>query len=135
MAREGAYFPNAFVTTSLCSPVRASILTGHYMHRHQTVDNQRPEPSGTVFFLQFLQRAGRSTVMIGKWHMGHSDDHARPGFNHWVSFPGQGEYSNPTLNINGIRRQFEGYDADILTDEALRWVKEAWTSHPLYSGS
>ena len=50
MAREGAHFESAFVTTSLCSPSRASVLTGQYMHLHRVVDNQRPVPAGTVFF-------------------------------------------------------------------------------------
>jgi len=124
MAEHGAYFSHAFVTTALCSPVRASILTGQYMHRHGIVDNQRPEPRGTVFFPQYLQRAGIATAMVGKWHMGHEDDSPRPGFDHWVSFPGQGEYFDPVLNVNGKRRQFKGYDADVLTTEALRWLSE-----------
>lgn len=124
MAARGAHLVHAFVTTSLCSPARASILTGQYMHRHGIVDNQRPEPAGTTFFPQYLQRAGVATALVGKWHMGHADDHPRPGFDHWASFPGQGEYFDPTLNLNGQRRRFEGYDADVLTTEALRWLSE-----------
>jgi len=124
MATQGACITQAFVTTSLCSPVRASILTGQYMHRHGIVDNQRPEPPGTVFFPQALQRAGIATALVGKWHMGHDDDSPRPGFDHWVSFRGQGEYFDPLLNVNGQRRRFEGYDADVLTAEALRWLRE-----------
>ena len=50
LATEGAHLKNAFVSTSLCSPSRASILTGQYMHRHGVVDNQREVPEGTVFF-------------------------------------------------------------------------------------
>jgi len=122
MAREGALLANAFVSTSLCSPSRASILTGQYMHHHRVVDNQRAVPDGTVFFPQYLQRAGYQTALVGKWHMGHDNDEPRPGFDHWVSFRGQGTYFNPTLNINGRRQMFEGYNADILTDQALQWL-------------
>ena len=104
MARAGAHLANAFVSTSLCSPSRASILTGKYMHHHRVVDNQRPVPDGTVFFPQYLQQAGYQTAFIGKWHMGHERDDPRPGFDHWVSFPGQGTYRDPTLNIDGDRR-------------------------------
>jgi len=122
MAREGAHIANAFVSTSLCSPSRATVLTGQYMHHHRVVDNQRPVPPGTVFFPQYLQKAGYQTAFIGKWHMGHDDDSPRPGFDHWVSFKGQGTYFDPLLNINGARKTFKGYTTDILTDQALDWL-------------
>ena len=124
MAREGAHLENAFVSTSLCSPSRASILTGRYMHHHRVVDNQRPVPAGTEFFPQYLQRGGYATAFIGKWHMGHDQDDPRPGFDHWVSFRGQGTYFDPELNVNGKRRQYQGYTTDVLTDHALRWLQE-----------
>jgi len=122
MAARGAHLQNAFVTTSLCSPSRASILTGQYAHRHGVVDNQRPVPEGTVFFPQHLQRAGYETALIGKWHMGHAHDEPRKGSDHWVSFRGQGDYFNPVLNVDGKRSRFAGYTTDILTDHALKWL-------------
>jgi N-acetylglucosamine-6-sulfatase len=124
MARQGAHLANAFVSTSLCSPSRASILTGQYMHHHHIVDNQRPEPPGTLFFPQYLQKAGYQTAFIGKWHMGHEDDSPRPGFDYWASFKGQGVYLNPTLNVNNQHRTLEGYTTDVLTDQALSWLKD-----------
>lgn len=124
MAKEGVHLKNAFVSTSLCSPSRASILTGQYMHRHQVVDNQRPVPEGTTFFPNYMQDAGYKTAFIGKWHMGHEDDYPRPGFDHWVSFKGQGTYFDPELNINGERKKFEGYTTDVLTDQALDWLSD-----------
>jgi N-acetylglucosamine-6-sulfatase len=123
MAARGAHIQNAFVSTSLCSPSRASILTGQYMHHHRVVDNQRPVPKGTVFFPSYLQKAGYQTAFVGKWHMGHDHDQPRPGFDHWVSFKGQGAYFDPTLNINGKRSAFKGYTTDILTDQAISWIK------------
>ncbi|MBP7052209.1 MAG: sulfatase [Phycisphaerae bacterium] len=123
MASQGAHLVNAFVSTSLCSPSRASILTGQYMHHHHIVDNQRPEPEGTVFFPQYLQEAGYQTAFIGKWHMGHEQDDPRPGFDHWSSFKGQGVYFDPLLNVNGARERIPGYTTDILTDQALEWLK------------
>ena len=122
MAAEGAHVRNAFVTTSLCSPSRASILTGQYAHRHGVVDNTSPIPPGTTFFPEHLQRAGWRTAFIGKWHMGEDADDPRPGFDHWVSFRGQGVYVDPVLNVNGERRQMKGYTTDILTDFALEWL-------------
>ena len=133
MAREGAHFVNAFVSTSLCSPSRASILTGQYMHHHRVVDNQRQVPAGTVFFPQYLQQAGYQTALVGKWHMGHDNDAPRPGFHHWVSFQGQGTYFDPLLNVNGQRQTYRGYTADVLTDQALRWLdKERDRTKPFF---
>ena len=124
MAREGMHLRNAFVTTSLCSPSRASILTGQYAHRHGVADNTSPIPPGTVFFPQHLNRAGYATAYIGKWHMGEAvqSDRPRAGFDHWISFPGQGTYVDPTLNVNGARSQVRGYTTDILVDSAIAWL-------------
>ena len=133
MARQGAHLVNAFVSTSLCSPSRASILTGQYMHHHHIVDNQRLAPKGTVFFPQYLQKAGYQTAFVGKWHMGHDHDAPRPGFDHWASFKGQGTYFDPTLNINNKRRKFEGYTTDVLTGQALAWLKDGRdTNQPFF---
>src|SRR4051795_11607160 len=84
LALEGASFPDAFATTPLCSPSRASFLTGQYPHRHGIVDNTaRPSHNLPTFPLE-LQRAGYRTAFFGKWHMG-NDDSPRPGFDHWVA--------------------------------------------------
>ena len=123
MASQGAHLANAFVTTSLCSPSRATILTGQYMHRHKVVDNQRAVPQGTRFFPEYLQAAGIKTAYVGKWHMGHDDDSPRKGFGHWASFKGQGTYFDPEFNINGKRQKFEGYNADVTADLALDYLK------------
>jgi N-acetylglucosamine-6-sulfatase len=123
MAREGAHLANAFVSTALCSPSRASILTGQYAHRHGVVDNNRDVPAGTRFFPEYLRSAGYRTAFIGKWHMGHESDEPRPGFDRWVSFRGQGVYYDPVLNIDGKRVQQKGYTSDILTDYAIDWLE------------
>ncbi|MFZ0390939.1 MAG: sulfatase [Calditrichia bacterium] len=124
LAREGAHLQNSFVTTSLCSPSRASILTGMYSHHHGVVDNDSPAPEGVVYFPQYLQQHGYKTAFIGKWHMGHHTDEKQPGFDHWVSFPGQGVYYNPVFNVNGEEVERKGYITDILTDYAADWLKQ-----------
>ena len=132
LAKNGVHFRNAFVTTALCSPSRASILTGLYAHRHRVVDNQNPVPAGTTFFSQHLQRAGYDTAYIGKWHMGGESDDPQPGFNHWVSFRGQGSYrpNKNGLNVDGKRVPQKGYITDEITDYAVEWLKGRSTSKP-----
>ncbi|RQV95850.1 acetylglucosamine-6-sulfatase, partial [bacterium] len=125
-AANGAHFQNSFVSTSLCSPSRASILTGQYAHNHGVVDNISKVPEDTVFFPQYLQEIGYETAFIGKWHMGETveSDAPRPGFDHWISFPGLGYYHNPMMNINGKRVKHKGYITDLLTDYAIDWMKQ-----------
>lgn len=128
LAANGVHLKNAFVTTSLCSPSRASILTGLYTFRHRVIDNNRPIPPGTVYFPQYLQKAGYATAFMGKWHMGGASDDPQPGFDHWVSFRGQGNYLPPgpnyTLNVDGKRVKQKGYITDELTDYAVDWLKQ-----------
>jgi len=126
MAREGAHMKNAFVTTALCSPSRASILTGQYAHTHTVVDNDAPLPSNLTFFPSYLQKKGYKTAFMGKWHMGNTDDRPQPGFDHWISFRGQGRYYGDVLNIDGKREQLpaDGYITDVLTEKAISWLNE-----------
>jgi len=135
MARNGIHAPNAFVTTALCSPSRASILTGQYAHKHRVVDNSNPIPAGTTYFPQLLQKqANYQTGFFGKWHMGGEGDDPQPGFDRWVSFRGQGTYS-PTrngLNIDGKKVPQKGYITDELTDYALDWLGKTDPNRPYF---
>jgi N-acetylglucosamine-6-sulfatase len=134
MAREGAHIKNAFVSTALCSPSRASILTGQYAHTHTVVNNDAPLPANLKFFPQYMQQKGYQTAFLGKWHMGNTDDAPQPGFDYWLSFQGQGVYYNPTFNINGKRiKQPEGsYTTDLLTDYAIEWLNKRDKKKPFF---
>lgn len=125
LAKQGVHLKNAFVATALCSPSRASMLTGLYPHKHRVVDNNTPVQPGTIFFSQYLQQAGYQTCFAGKWHMGGESDAPQPGWNRWVSFRGQGTYlpSKSGLNVDGQRVPQKGYITDELTDYALDWLK------------
>ncbi len=134
MAREGGFVRNAFVTTSLCSPSRASILTGMYSHSHKVVDNSAPLPAGLTFFPQYLQKAGYNTAFFGKWHMGNDTGDPQPGFDHWEGFRGQGEYWNPKININGKWVQYEDstYVTDLITMHAIQYMKDQPRDKPFF---
>jgi len=124
MAEKGAHIQQAFVTTSLCSPSRASVLTGLYSHKHGVVDNDSPVAEHNIFFPEYLQKRGYETAFIGKWHMGGDSDEPRKGFDKWISFKGQGVYIDPLLNIDGQHVQREGYITDILTQYAIDYIKQ-----------
>jgi N-acetylglucosamine-6-sulfatase len=120
LTREGAMFQNAFAVTPLCSPSRASFLTGLYPRKHQITDNVDRSPTShrLLTWPKLLHDSGYETAFLGKWHMG-VDDSPRPGFDHWVSFPGQGESINPLLNENGKTARVKGYITDILNQRAV----------------
>ena len=121
LAREGIRFTNAFATTPLCSPSRASFLTGQYAHTNGIIDNTARPSHDLATFPRELQRAGYATGFFGKWHMG-NDDSPRPGFTHWVAMPGQGEAIDPHLNVDGQKLQAQGYVTDVLTDYVERFI-------------
>jgi len=87
IAAEGAKFRNAFVTTPLCSPSRASFLTGLYAHAHGIHDNtdRSAQSMALPIYPRLLQAAGYETGFVGKFHMG-NDDRPRPGFDYWADF-------------------------------------------------
>jgi len=126
LAREGARFLNAFATTPLCSPSRAAILTGQYVHTNGIIDNTARDSAshrlGT--FAVPLAAAGYATAFFGKWHMG-NDDTRRPGWTHWVAMKGQGEAINPKLNVDGERIEAPGYVTDVLTDYAVSFMRRS----------
>ncbi|CAN5342358.1 sulfatase [soil metagenome] len=134
IAAEGVHFKNAMVTTALCSPSRASIFTGLYAHQHRVVDNNHAIDPSLIFFPEYLQRAGYETAFIGKWHMGPEGDDPQPGFDHWISFKGQGTYlpSKDGLNIDGKHVPQAGYITDELTDYALKWLESRKGDRPIF---
>ncbi|MEM7453493.1 MAG: sulfatase-like hydrolase/transferase [Planctomycetota bacterium] len=130
---RGANMRNAFVTTSICCPSRATFLTGMYASHHGVIDNETSEynPEVTPPVTRYLQQAGYKTAMIGKWHMGQNGQ-PREYFDHWISFKGQGKYFDQMFNINGRQVQREGYTTDILADMAIDFIDSQSADQPYF---
>ena len=125
IAKEGAKFNNFFVTIPLCAPSRGCFLTGQYSHKNGILDNtdRSAQSHKLVTYQKLLHDSGYETAHIGKWHMG-NDSTPRPGYDYWVCLPGQGQYENPMLNINGTSQKVPGYITDILNGHAVKFVKQ-----------
>ena len=125
LCQEGAWFANAFHAVPLCSPNRASILTGQYPSRHGIIDNvARNQLSHRLQTYPIaLKESGYYTGFLGKWHMG-NDPTPRPGFDYWAALPGQGRIHNPIIYEDGRLNEVEGYVTDILSDRAVAFIEE-----------
>mgnify|MGYP005710005707 FL=1 len=138
LASEGVNIKNFFVTQSICSPSRASFLTGTYPHIHGVNQNNKfvdPDWDTYAPYSVHLQKNGYETAHIGKIHMAHKrgKKHIRPGFDYWFSFIGQGQYFDPMVNDNGIETQEEGYITDILTKKTVDWLENKRDSNKPFS--
>jgi N-acetylglucosamine-6-sulfatase len=127
LAAEGVHFSNAYVTSSLCSPSRASLLTGTYPHRHGVWNNFTPWSNDNRTFFEYLAQVGYATAFIGKWHMPGGLPELR-GVDHFVTFAnlgGQGVYEWCPLVVDGREEESRArYIATELTDRALAWMAE-----------
>lgn len=118
----GWRFESCFATNSLCSPSRASILTGTYSHVNGVTTLVTPIDASQPTFVSQLRAAGYRTAIFGKWHMGEGPGHDPEGFEEWQVFLDQGEYIDPQLlSADGVR-VVPGYATEIITDLALDWV-------------
>lgn len=135
LAREGALFLNAFVATPVCSPSRASFLTGLYGTQVGITDYIAPKESDAGLGLppeittwpEVLLQHGYMTALVGKWHLGtqpqfHPHLH---GFNHFFGFLGGANRPvDPTLELDGETKQFKGPLPDLLVDDAIQFVEK-----------
>ena len=126
IAKEGMRFTNSFCTNSICAPCRAVILTGKYSHINGVKDNALTFDGSQQTFPKLLQQAGYETAMIGKWHLKTDPT----GFDYWNILPGQGLYYNPAMIEMGQRKNYVGYVTDIITDQALNWIKNRTGDKP-----
>ena len=130
IARNGLRLDNCFCTNSICTPSRATILTGQYGHKTgvmtlaDTLDNSRP-----VQLQKLLQNGGYKTAIFGKWHLGHGEQpdgsHTEPaGFDDWQVLPGQGLYFDPVFHTPRGDIKYTGYVSEIITDLSMDWLNK-----------
>ena len=127
IAKDGVQFTNAFVTNSICTPSRATILTGKYSHLNGTpvfnrFDGAQPNVA------KLLQAAGYHTGMVGKWHLG-SDP---TGFDRWIVLPGQGVYRDPDFLTRDGVVTVKGYASDVITDLGIEWLETRPKEQPFF---
>ena len=119
LAKEGMLFNRAFVGNSICSPARATLLTGQHSHMNGLKDNRTVFDSSKLTMPKLLQAAGYQTALVGKWHL-----HSYPtGFDYWKILPGQGLYHDPrmiTMKRDTVTEK--GYTTDVITNEAISWL-------------
>ncbi|MHC5058817.1 MAG: sulfatase family protein [Planctomycetota bacterium] len=128
---EGALLRNCFCTNSICVPSRATILTGQYGHVNgaKTLSGRLSPKADNV--AKRLRAAGYRTAIVGKWHLKETP----AGFDYYNVLRGQGRYHNPVLFGTGADwkkggREHEGHSTDVITDEALKWLKRRPDDRP-----
>ena len=121
IAKDGIRFTNCFVGNSICSPVRATVLTGQHSHLNGIKDNRTPFDGSKITLPKLLKEAGYQTALIGKWHL-----HSLPtGFDHWTVLPGQGVYySTRLITMKNDTVRFNEYATSLITNQTLSWLKE-----------
>lgn len=138
IGKEGIIFDNAFCTNSICTPSRASIMTGQYGQVNGVKDLGGILPVDRQYLAHEMKSLGYNTAIVGKWHLKDAPD----AFDYYNVLPGQGDYHNPTLYSNeetgekksmrfekGLTREvnattYKGHSSDVITDKSLEWLDE-----------
>ncbi len=120
IASEGMRFDRAFVGNSICSPSRATMLTGKFSHANGLRNNVDIFDGSQTTLQSLMRDAGYQTAIVGKWHLKSTPT----GFDHWEVLPGQGEFYNPDFVRPEGTKRYTGYVTDIVTDLAIRWLEQ-----------
>jgi len=128
IANQGVRLTNCFCTNSICTPSRASILTGQYSNKNGVYTlNDAIDPNRDNVAKQ-MQQAGYQTAMIGKWHLKTDPT----GFDYWNILPGQGVYYDPTFLTAAGKKKHEGYCTDLIGAFSIDWLKQRDRKKPFF---
>ena len=119
LAKEGMRFTNFACNNSICSPSRASFLSGQYSHKNGCTGLNGAIRKDAPIFASELGKAGYQTALFGKWHLKNVPDY----FQTYKVVKGQGKYFDPTFLTRKGTEKKTGYSSDVYTDEALSWLK------------
>lgn len=134
LAREGVAFKNTFVTNSICTPSRASILTGQYSQTNTVLDLYGSLPKERQLLPTAMSKAGYETAIVGKWHL-KSEPSA---FDFYKVLPVQGKYFDPDFRTRGIKDwpnnviNYKGHSSDVVSDETINWLKSRKDARPFF---
>jgi len=135
LAKDGMIFNNVFCTNSICSPSRATIMTGQYSHVNKVYDLYDGLPGEQHYLLKEFRQSGYSTAVVGKWHLKNSPQNT----DYFAVIAGQGRYIDPVIHVSegGQKRKIrfdstlekeidvidtKGHSSDVLTDISLDWL-------------
>lgn len=130
LASEGARMDAVYCTNSICSPSRATILTGTYSHVNGVSSIWTEMDYRVPTFIDVLHDNGYKTAMFGKWHLGEHGQSLPRGFDAWKIFPGQGDYVDPEMIDENGSAAVPGYATDIVTDLSLEWIGSLEADEP-----
>ncbi|NND05321.1 MAG: sulfatase [Saprospiraceae bacterium] len=127
LANQGIRFDRVYCNNAICTPSRASIITGQYSQTNGILDLRASLPTDKQYLPIEMKRAGYETAMIGKWHLKNEPQN----FDYYCVLPGQGKYFNPEFRLRGERPWPENtmlmtgtHSSDAITDISLEWLRE-----------